>query len=356
MLYPGNWSGKTLTLADDEPLVREMLICAARSWNLDCQAAASAEEAIGVFEAHPTPVLITDLQMPGKGGLWLVREIRRRWPKVAILVVTAATDSDAAIECLNAGAQRYFLKPIRLDEFRHALEATLDTCHLHREQELRKVHLERTVRRQTQKIRVTFLSAIDSLIRTMEACDPYTTGHTLRVRQYALQLADSIGLHRKLRKDLSLAAKLHDIGKVGVPEAILNKPARLTADEFRQIQEHPSIGERIVAPVIRNREILAAIRGHHERLDGGGYPDGLTGAQIPLLARLLTIADCFDALTSARAYRAALPVPQALEFLRAGAGSHFDPAFVQAFVALVANASSSRGASQLLIRTGLLSD
>jgi response regulator RpfG family c-di-GMP phosphodiesterase len=329
-----------------------MLVRAARSWGYECQTVDSAESALEVLADHPTPLIVTDLNMPGRGGLWLVREIRGRWPKMAILVLTAAQDSDAVIECLNAGAHHYFLKPIRLNEFRHALETTLETYRLQREQERHERLLERTVRKQTRKIRRTFLSAIDSLIRTMEARDPYTTGHTLRVRQYALQLADAVGLDGRLRKELSLAAKLHDIGKVGIPEAILNKAARLTSEEFRLVQTHPGIGERIVAPVIRNPAILAAIRGHHERLDGSGYPDGLMGAKIPLLARLITIADCFDALTTSRAYRAALPIAQALELIRAGAGQQFDPNLVKTFLALARNSLLLPSSPYLLLESG----
>jgi HD-GYP domain-containing protein (c-di-GMP phosphodiesterase class II) len=154
------------------------------------------------------------------------------------------------------------------------------------------------------------------------------------VRGYALRLGEAVGLDSRQRRLLSLAAKLHDIGKVGVPDAILHKPAALDADEDRVVREHPVIGERILAPVIRHREVLAAIRGHHERLDGRGYPDGLRGEAVPLLARLIAIPDCFDALTTSRAYRAALPAGQALAILDAGAGSHFDPEFVRAFHAI----------------------
>jgi putative two-component system response regulator len=321
-----------LTLVDDEPMVLDMLVQAARSWHYECQVAHSAEEALEVFDARPTPVLVTDLNMPGQGGVWLVREVHRRWPLVAIIVVTAGRDTDAAVECLNAGAHRYFQKPIRLDEFRHALEMTMWTYQLQREHERYHRHLESTVRRQTRQLRRTFLSAINSLIRTMEARDPYTTGHSLRVRQLSLDLADTLGLDNRLRKQLSLAAKLHDIGKAGIPEAILNKPDTLTAEEFLVVKEHPQIGERILAPIIRSPAILAAIRSHHECLDGSGYPDGLLGERIPLLARLITVADCFDALTSSRAYRGPMPISQALEVLRAGAGKQFEPEFVRAFV------------------------
>jgi putative nucleotidyltransferase with HDIG domain len=196
-------------------------------------------------------------------------------------------------------------------------------------------YLERTVHRQARPIHSTFVSAIDTLVRTLAARDPDTTGHSLRVRRYALHLAAVLGLDRRKQKHLSLAAKLHDIGKVGVPEVILNKPDALTEEEYQLMRQHPVIGERILAPIIRNPEVLAAIRGHHERLDGSGYPDGLKGTGIPVLARVLGIADCFDALTTSRTYREKIAPVQALEVLRAGAGTHFDPEYVRAFAAAV---------------------
>ncbi|GIW80819.1 MAG: two-component system response regulator [Gemmatales bacterium] len=335
MEFNGDASSVTLTVVDDEPLVLDMLVRAARSWRYECQAARSAEEAIKLLETRLTPIVVTDLNMPDKDGIWLVTEVHRRWPEIAVIVVTAGHDSDAAIKCLNAGANRYFLKPIKLDEFRHALESTLQTYRLQREHEFYRQNLERTVRRQTRQIRRNFMSSIDSLVRTLEARDPYTCGHSMRVRRYAIRLAEALHLDKKTRRELSLAAKLHDIGKIGVPEAILNKPDLLTEEEFDVVRAHPVIGERILAPVVRNPRVLAGIRGHHERIDGRGYPDGLAGDDIPLLARLLTVPDCFDALTTARAYRPALAVMQALDVLREGSGKQFEPHFVNVFVDLI---------------------
>jgi response regulator RpfG family c-di-GMP phosphodiesterase len=325
----------TVTVVDDEPAALDVLVRAARSWSYECQAATTAEQAVRLLEKNPTPIVVTDLRMPGRGGVWLVREIQRRWPEVSVIVVTAGQEENAVTECLHAGAHHYFLKPIKLDEFRHALEATLRTHRLQRQRELYRRYLERTVNRQTRKIRRTFMSAIDSLVFALEARDTYTKGHSLRVRRSVLCLAGALNLDPCRRKQLSLAAKLHDIGKVGVREEILNKPGPLTQEEYRHVQEHPAIGERILKPIIRNQEILAAVLHHHERYDGGGYPAGLKGTHIPLLARILAVADCFDALTTKRSYRDALTVPRALEILHAGSGSCFDPIIAQAFIKVV---------------------
>ena len=324
-----------VTVVDDEPASRDVLVRAARSWDYACQSAASAEEAIGLLEERPTPVIVTDLRMPGRGGVWLVREIQKRWPSACVIVVTAAHESDALAQCMDAGAHHYFLKPINFDEFHHALDATLRQHHRHDERERYRHYLERTVVHQTRKLRKTFLSAIESLVRLLEARDPYTSGHSLRVDTLTVRLAKKLGLNPATRARLSIAAKLHDIGKVGLPEAILNKPGSLTSDEFKLVRKHPVIGERILGPIIRNREIREAIRGHHERFDGLGYPDNLRGGNIPVLARIISLVDSFDAMTSNRAYRQALARDEALSVLADGAGSQFDPSFVAPFVEMI---------------------
>jgi putative nucleotidyltransferase with HDIG domain len=321
-----------VTIVDDEPAALDVLARAARLWHYSCQTAGSAEQAVQLLEQHLTPIVVTDLRMPGRGGLWLVREIRRRWPEVGIIVLTAGHHTEDGKECLRAGADHYFFKPIKLDEFRHVLETTWQSYHRQQEHQRENNALQLAVRRQTRRVRRTFLSAITSLVRTVEERDPYTAGHSRRVRAYALRLALALGLDRSQRKQLSLAAVLHDIGKVGIPDGILHKPDRLTPEEDRIIRSHPEMGEHILAPIVRNKDVLAAIRGHHERIDGSGYPDGLAGEQIPLLARVLAIPDCYDALTTSRAYRPALPPREALAMLEAGAGSQFDPRLVRAFL------------------------
>jgi putative two-component system response regulator len=325
-------SPATITIVDDEPTMQDVLVRAVRSWGYPCQTADDAEQALQLLRIRPTPLVVTDLRMPGQGGVWLVRKIHENWPQVGIVVVTAGADSDAAMDCLNAGADRYFLKPLRLDEFRHALETILHTVELEQERERYRCRLEQRLHEQMRRVRRTFLSGIDSLIRTLEARHPYTKGHSLRVRHYALRLAWALDLDRRQRRHLSLIGKLHDIGKVGVPEDILNKSGPLTPSEREVIREHPVTAERILSPIIRRPEILAAIRGHHERMDGKGYPDGLRGEEIPLFSRVIAIADAFDAMTSSRAYRHAMTPLEALQLLREGAGRQFDPELVQAFL------------------------
>ena len=325
----------TVTVVEDEPAVQDVLVRAARSWHYECQSAGCAEQALELLEHHLTPIVVTDLRMPGRGGVWLVREIRHRWPDVGIIVLTAGQDEDAAQQCLEAGADHFFVKPVKLDELHHVLETTRRTYEARRTNNLSRKHLERAVRRQTRRVRRTFLSAIETMVLFLEARDRYTAGHSLSVSRYAMRLARKLGLDDRLQRQLRLAAMLHDIGKVGVQEAILNKPGPLNVAERHLVCEHPVIGERILKPIIHDRVILASIRGHHEHLDGTGYPDGLQGSRIPLLAQIIAIADCYDALTTDRAYRAAMSIPDALETLQQSAGSHFQPELIHTFVGLV---------------------
>jgi response regulator RpfG family c-di-GMP phosphodiesterase len=343
-------SALAVTVVDDEPMAQDVLVRAARSWRFDCQTASTAEQALEMLERQLTPIVVTDLRMPGRGGLWLVQQIRRRWPEVGIIVLTAGHDADATNECLAAGAHHYFFKPIKLDEFRHVLETAWRSYHAEKEARQHRDDLERAVRRQTRRVRKTFLSALTSLVRTVEERDQYTAGHSRRVRAYSMHLARALGFDRKQKRLLSLSAQLHDVGKVGIPDAILNKPGKLTEEEFAVVRQHPETGERIVTPVVRNRDVLAGIRGHHERLDGSGYPDGLKGDQIPLFAKLIAIPDCFDAMTTSRAYRDAMPVLQALEIIRAGSGTHFEPDLVRAFVEVAPRLQLEEPRSGILIR------
>lgn len=337
-----------VTVVEDEPSARDVLVRAARSWSYECQTASTAEQALALLESNLTPIVVTDLRMPGRGGVWLVRQIRQRWPEVGIIVLTAGHDPDATKECLQAGAHHYFLKPIKLDEFRHVLETTWRTYRDEQVNQHQKSELQRAVDRQTRRVRRTYLSAITSLARAMEERDPYTAGHSRRVCYYARQLAKSLGVDARTLRRLTLAAQLHDLGKVAVPDAILHKPSSLTEEEFAIVREHPVTGERILAPVVRSRTILSAIRGHHERFDGTGYPDGLRGPQIPLMARLITIPDCFDALTTSRAYRGALPASDALAILLEGTGTHFEPEFVRTFVRLAPRLDPGESRSGIL--------
>jgi response regulator RpfG family c-di-GMP phosphodiesterase len=326
----------SVTIVDDEPRIRALLAESLGQWGFHTRAARCAEEAVDSLTRFPSPILLTDLRMPGRGGLWLIQEVRQRWPETYIIVITGNDDFQAAMQCLNAGARRYFLKPFNLSELRQALKVETSTLFRRNEWLLQQRALEEVARRQTRRARTTFLSAVESLFLTLEARDRYISGHSRRVRRYARALGREAGLDRRALHHLSLAAKLHDIGKVAIPERILHKAETLTPEERLVIQSHPIIGEEIIQPVVRSREVLAAIRGHHERVDGNGYPDGLAGKAIPLLARIISVVDCYDALTSVRPYRQPLGTVRALAVLNEVAGTQLDADLVRTFTRLLA--------------------
>lgn len=174
--------------------------------------------------------------------------------------------------------------------------------------------------------------AVTALLRLLKFKDDYTCGHCERVMKYALEVAKRLGVDARDMADLKAAALLHDIGKVGIPDSILNKPGRLTREEFAQIEHHVLIAVDVLQGVPLGDRVISAIRAHHERCDGSGYPDGLKGDQIPLLARILAVADVFDAMTSDRPYRKAMPVSQAVGELLRERGTRFDPDVVRVFI------------------------
>lgn len=183
-------------------------------------------------------------------------------------------------------------------------------------------------------------NVILSLALAIEAKDPYTEGHCVRLAEYADLLGRDLGLTERELAQLRMAAMLHDVGKIAVPEEVLRKPSALTDEERETFRQHPAIGERICRPLRSARAILPAIRHHHERWDGRGYPDGLKGEEIPLLARIVALVDAFDAMVSDRPYRSGIPLPEALEIVRANIGPQWEPRLVERFIALMAQSKT----------------
>ena len=186
-----------------------------------------------------------------------------------------------------------------------------------------------------QKIHRTYLQIITSLVRAMEAKDPYTSGHSTQVAKHACDLARYIGLDDPQIKILETAGLMHDIGKIGIRDDVLTKPGKLTDEEFEHLKTHPTKGFKVLEPVDDLRSILGAVKHHHEHYDGFGYPDGLVGEDIPFYARIIQVADVWDALISTRSYRQAMPIPKAKQILRDEAGTTMDPNLVKAFLEML---------------------
>jgi len=220
-----------------------------------------------------------------------------------------------------------------------SVERALAQKRLEQENRDYQQHLEQKVAEQAQKIRIAFLNSITALVYALEAKDKYTSGHSQRVAEISVAIAAELGLSKPEIEQMRLAGLIHDIGKIGVREAVLNKPGKINDKEFRHILSHSSIGEHILTPIVEDEVILKAVRHHHERYDGNGYPDGLAGEKIPLAARILAVADTYDAIISGRPYRAAQSIKAACDEIEDNRGSQFDPKVVDAFVRIKKSAN-----------------
>jgi putative nucleotidyltransferase with HDIG domain len=328
-------------VVDDEPRLRRVIVRLLEGEGFTCREAGSGTEALALLEEESAPLVISDLRMPQMDGVALLREIIARWPDTAVIMVTAVAEVESAVACLQLGALDYVAKPFHLDEVRARVMQALDKRRLKLELAGHQKHLEERVREQAHRIEELSLERLQALVHFLEEKDTYLRGHSVRVTKYAVGIARRLGLSQDTMDVISLGAELHDIGKIGVSEAVLHKPGKLTEAEYKHIMEHPSIGARILAPLMRDTPIaLAIVRNHHERLDGKGFPDGLTADAIPLEVRVVTVADSFDAMTSLRPYRPALSFETAVKELEDWKGRQFDPAVVDALVAEFPNAAS----------------
>ncbi|MEN8614641.1 HD domain-containing phosphohydrolase [Dehalogenimonas sp. THU2] len=323
---------ETIMVVDDEQIVRRLLHQKLANEGYECIEAASADEALAMLQQNPDIALVvSDMKMPGKSGMELLSEIKSRYPDTAVIMATAVTETAIAIECMKQGAYDYLTKPFKLDEVVFSVWRALEKRRLQLENREYRQSLEAKVEIQAEKIRFSFFNSITSLAYALDAKDGYTAGHSQRVSEMAVGIGIEMGLPQTLIEQIRLAGLVHDIGKIGIDGSILHKPGILSQAEREEIERHSAIGEKILAPVVEDTEILAMVRNHHERWDGAGYPDGLAGEGIPLGARVLMLADTFDAMTSERPYRTAKSVSYAMDEILRCSGLQFDLAVADAF-------------------------
>src|SRR6185312_6701668 len=325
----------TCLIVDDEPSVRRSLVRMLQAQGFTCFEAGSGREALGVLDRiGEPPLVISDMRMPELDGVGLLTSVHQRYPDTSVIMLTGMSETTTAVDCLHLGAADFLLKPISVSELQARVARVLEKRALVLQNRFYQANLERQVHEQAQRIQELFLQGVQMLARALEAKDAYTRGHSIRVSQYAVGTARCLGFDGSSLDGIRLGGELHDIGKIGTREAVLHKPGTLTDDEFRQISEHPALGERMLLPLAHESpQVLSIVRSHHERLDGRGFPDGLCGDEIPIEARIVAVADTFDAMTTERPYRDSRPPDAAVDELRRVAGTQLDPEAVEAFVA-----------------------
>jgi len=327
----------TVLLVDDDPVALSLLSALVTGMEgTDVITFRDPLEAMAWCKLHPADLVITDQQMPGLSGTELIRGLRAdpRYHDVPLLMITTVQDRDVRREAVLLGANDSLSKPLEPVEVgarnRSMLALRRSTQSLARY----AASLEEEVRKATIEITTREHEAIVRLARATEYRDWETGAHIVRVAWYARIMARNLGLIESEQDAIFRAAPMHDVGKIGVPDYILLKPSALDDIEFGIMKQHTVIGHRILAGSASTVLQLASevALTHHERLDGSGYPDGRAGTAIPLAGRIVAVADSFDALTSERPYKTEWPLGLAVAYLQQHAGSHFDPACVEAFL------------------------
>jgi len=328
-----------ILIVDDEEVICSILARRLTREGYACVTANNGREALQYFYKHPFSLIISDIKMPEMDGLTLLKRVKAANPKMMVIMVTAFPEIDLAVEAMHLGAYDFIIKPADLDLVILSVKKALEKKRLEEEIVAYRSHLERLVEERTTKLQQAYrilkkahLDSVKVLVEAIDAKDPYTRGHSDRVTRMSLKIAFQFGFAEDRLESLEYGALLHDIGKIGIKDEVLQKPGALNSEEYQYIQEHPLIGVKIIEGLDFFKDKIPMIRHHHEHYDGSGYPDGLLGAAIPLEARIIAVPDAFDAMTSARPHRGMMPLQDVLMELEKCKGTQFDPKILEIFL------------------------
>lgn len=324
--------GASVLVVDDERSITTVVSRQLAREGLSCEEAWSAEEALRRLEEREFDVVITDVKMPAMSGIDLLKSIKQRDPEIQVILMTGNPDVNSAVEAIRSQVDDYLVKPFELAQLSHAVRRAVEHRDLVRENRRYRTRLEERVEEQARQIERLFLDSLSGLAAAIEARDRYTGGHLDRVCRYALAAGTELGLGERVLWNLWLGALFHDIGKLAIPDAILNKPGPLTEEEYEQMKRHPELGVGIIERISFLVPAVQGILHHQERWDGKGYPRGLKGEEICIEGRILAVADAFDAMLTDRPYRSGRSEAEAVEELKRCSGTQFDPAVVAALL------------------------
>ena len=341
---PTRWpaQGVRVLIVDDEEPVRRVLARYLRTRGYQVETVESGQAALNILARERVSLVICDIMMPGMSGVEVARLASDADPDLAIMMLSALNDAPTATAALNGGALDYLLKPIELSELGDAVDRALHRRELLIEQRrierlIRDEVAQRTseLEREKTALREMSVGIAESLVKAMEAKDTYLRGHSGRVAELAGDIAFEMGLPPATVDEVRLAARLQDVGRIGVRESVLNKIGTLTDEEIEHIRDHLRIGVEILTPLKHLGQALTFVQDHHERWDGNGYPRGLSGDQSSIGGRILAAADAFAALTSRRAYREPVSGADAIARLRSTVGSQLDARIYDALKSVI---------------------
>lgn len=314
---------------EDEPEIRRLVEHFLQWLGYDVETAENVAAARASLGSSTFDLVLTDLRLPDASGLDLMQHIKEHTPGTRMILMSAHADASSAAAAIDRGVDHLVLKPFDPTDLRSRVEQSFARRWAEQEADRERRIMQARLLNQEAQDQSWLRRAAHALASAVEAKDRYTAGHVSRVTAYAMEMAQEMGDVDLPR--FRLACGLHDVGKIGVPDAVLNRPTRLTDEEYAMVVEHPAVGAKILEPLIDDGLVIGAVRWHHERWDGRGYPDGLAGEAIPIMARVLAVADTLDAMTSSRAYRRAQPWGAAVAEVRRCSGTQFDPAVIAAF-------------------------
>ncbi|WP_456385027.1 HD domain-containing phosphohydrolase [Desulfolithobacter sp.] len=346
--------GSKILIADDDDLVRMAVEKILTMFRHEVVAVSSGREVLEKVN-DDFDVILLDINMPDMDGFETLEGLNNKKLDIPVLFLTGAGSMDYAVKAINLGAYDFMTKPIEdLELFHVKIRRAIEKRNYVRQEKIYRQNLEKEVRDKTRELAEknillekyshhlenATVQIMSSLQAAMEEKDEYTAGHTRRVTEYAMMLAEKIQLPEEEHVILRRASQFHDIGKLVIDLSCIQKPGRLTAEEWELIRKHPEVGASIIEPLTFMERERQTIRHHHERLDGKGYPDGIGGKDLDTLTRIITIADSYDAMTSRRNYRRNLTRVEAVAELRNCAGTQFDPELVEEFAEVVLSAQS----------------
>ena len=327
-----------ILIVDDDASVRDVISVLLQEEGYECRTAAGAEEALDIAAQEAPPLVISDMKMPGRDGIWLLEAFRERHPETAVVMLTGYGDTEAAVDCLRRGAVDYLLKPPKLTDLIRAIERALAKRRIELARKRYQKKLERKVRDRTAELRSafkdiaqTYQNTLLALVAALDAREHETSDHSQRVVKYTTAIAERLSMHGPELEELGRGALLHDVGKIGVPDAVLLKPGKLTPEEWGEMRKHPDIGYQMIQSIPFLATPATIVLSHQERFDGGGYPRRLRGEEIHIGARIFAVADTLDAMTSDRPYRKATSFENAMAEVQRCSGTQFDPQVVRAF-------------------------